>query len=50
MYVFLNDQFVEEEKASLHISDLAIHRGYGVFDFFRVRDNVLLYVEDHLER
>jgi Branched-chain amino acid aminotransferase/4-amino-4-deoxychorismate lyase len=24
--------------------------GYGIFDFFRVRDNVLLYVEDHLDR
>jgi branched-chain amino acid aminotransferase len=50
MYVYLNDQFIEQEKASLHISDLAIQRGYGVFDFFRVRDNVLLYVEDHLDR
>jgi D-alanine transaminase/branched-chain amino acid aminotransferase len=50
MYVFLNDQFIEAEKASLHISDLAIQRGYGIFDFFRVRDNVLLYVDDHLDR
>jgi branched-chain amino acid aminotransferase len=50
MYVYLNDQFVEADKASLHISDLAIQRGYGIFDFFRVRDNVLLYVEDHLQR
>jgi D-alanine transaminase/branched-chain amino acid aminotransferase len=50
MYVFLNDQFIEAEKASLHISDLAIQRGYGIFDFFRVRNNVLLYVEEHLER
>ncbi len=50
MHVFLNDKFVEAEKATLHISDLAIQRGYGIFDFFRVRDNVLLYVEDHLDR
>ncbi|MFM8849875.1 MAG: aminotransferase class IV [Cytophagales bacterium] len=50
MYVFLNDQFVEQEKAMLHISDLAIQRGYGVFDFFRLRKGVLLYVEDHLQR
>jgi branched-chain amino acid aminotransferase len=50
MFVYLNNQFVEVEKASLHISDLAIQRGYGVFDFFRVRENVLLYVEDHLDR
>jgi len=50
MYVYLNDQFVAAEKASLHISDLAIQRGYGIFDFFRVRDNVLLYADDHLDR
>lgn len=50
MYVYLNDQFVASEKANLHISDLAIQRGYGIFDFFRVRDNVLLYVDDHLDR
>ena len=50
MYVFLNDRFVEADKASLHVSDLAIQRGYGIFDFFRVRNNVPLYVEDHLDR
>lgn len=50
MYVYLNDQFVASEKATLHISDLAIQRGYGIFDFFRVRENVLLYVDDHLDR
>lgn len=50
MHVFLNDQFIEAEKASLHINDLAIQRGYGIFDFFRVRNNVPLYVEDHLDR
>lgn len=50
MQVFLNDQFIEAEKASLHISDLAIQRGYGIFDFFRVRNNVPLYVEAHLDR
>lgn len=50
MHVFLNDQFIEAENASLHISDLAIQRGYGIFDFFRVRNNVPLYVEDHLDR
>lgn len=50
MFVFLNNQFVEQEKATLHISDLAIQRGYGVFDFFRLREGLLLYVEDHLQR
>lgn len=50
MWVYLNDQFIASEKASLHISDLAIQRGYGIFDFFRVRDNVPLFIDDHLDR
>ncbi len=50
MHIFLNAEFVEADKATLHVSDLAIQRGYGIFDFFRVRNNVLLFVEDHLDR
>jgi len=50
MYTFLNDAFVPEDKAYLHISDLAIQRGYGIFDFFRVMDNYPLFIEDYLER
>lgn len=47
---YINGQFIEEEKASLHISDLAILRGYGVFDFFRTVNHVPLFIEDHLDR
>jgi D-alanine transaminase/branched-chain amino acid aminotransferase len=50
MYTYLNDTFVPEEKAFLHVSDLAIQRGYGIFDFFRVIDNYPLFIEDYLER
>jgi D-alanine transaminase/branched-chain amino acid aminotransferase len=50
MFIYLHQQFVLAEQAVLHVSDLAIQRGYGVFDFFRVRNGVLLFVEDHLER
>lgn len=47
---YINGQFIEEEKASLHISDLAISRGYGVFDYFRTVNHVPLFIEDHLDR
>ena len=49
-WMFLNGQFVKAEEGSLHISDLAIQRGYGVFDFFRTVQNVPLYLDDHLSR
>ena len=49
-WVFLNNEFIEEEQAALHVSDLAIQRGYGIFDFFKVVDNIPLFLDDHLER
>ena len=49
-WMFLNGQFVKEEEGSLPISDLAIQRGYGVFDFFRTVQHVPLYLDDHLSR
>ncbi|MDX5437978.1 MAG: aminotransferase class IV, partial [Pontibacter sp.] len=33
-----------------HISDLAIQRGYGVFDFFKVDGKTPLFLEDYLDR
>lgn len=50
MKVFLNDRFLDAREATLPIGDLSIQRGYGVFDFFRLQQGVLLYVEDHLAR
>jgi branched-chain amino acid aminotransferase len=49
-YTFLIDDFVTEEDAALHVSDLAIQRGYGIFDFFRVMDNHPLFLSDYLGR
>lgn len=50
MQAYLNNTFIPLEQAALHVSDLAIQRGYGIFDFFRVRDFVPLYLEDYLDR
>jgi len=36
--------------ASLNINDLALLRGYGVFDFFRVIDGRPIFLEDYLDR
>ncbi|MFZ9504834.1 MAG: aminotransferase class IV [Cyclobacteriaceae bacterium] len=50
MEVFLNNTFIPASEARLPITDLAIQRGYGIFDFFRIQEGVHLYVEDHLDR
>lgn len=34
----------------LQVSDLAIQRGYGVFDFVRTSNNIPLFLDDYLER
>jgi branched-chain amino acid aminotransferase len=47
---FFNGNFIEEEKVFLHVSDLAIQRGYGVFDFFKVVNGVPVFMNEHLER
>lgn len=47
---FFNGNFIEEEKLFLHASDLAIQRGYGVFDFFKVVNNLPVFMNEHLDR
>lgn len=50
MSVFLNDQFLENEAATLNIADLSIQRGYAAFDYLRTVNGKPLFLEDHLER
>jgi branched-chain amino acid aminotransferase len=50
MIAFINNQFIEEEKVTLGITDLSIQRGYGVFDFFRAGNNIPLFIDNHLNR
>jgi len=50
MAVFINDQFVENSEAILHVSDLSMQRGYGIFDFCRTVNGIPLFLEDHLQR
>lgn len=49
-WVFINDEFVPEENAFLHVYDLSIQRGYGVFDFFKVVNSVPVFLDEHLDR
>lgn len=49
-YVICNKQLIEKEKAFFPINDLALLRGYGVFDFFLMANGLPLYFEDHWQR
>lgn len=50
MIAFVINQFLEEEKATLQVSDLSIQRGYGAFDFFRTKNYIPLFLDDYLDR
>jgi D-alanine transaminase/branched-chain amino acid aminotransferase len=49
-YIFINDHLVPSSQASLLVSDLAIQRGYGVFDFLKALDHRPIFAEEHLSR
>ena len=49
-YSFINGQITLVSEANLNINDLALLRGYGVFDFFRVIDGNPIFLDDYLNR
>ncbi|WP_299759114.1 aminotransferase class IV [uncultured Pontibacter sp.] len=49
-YAYVRGQVLPLEKATLHISDLSIQRGYGVFDYFRVHNGKAVFLDKYLER
>ena len=49
-YCFLNGQTLLYKDCNLHISDLLLQRGYGVFDFFRSRNGSIPWLEDYTDR
>lgn len=50
MFVSINNRIVPDSEATLNISDLAIQRGYGIFDFFKVVNGHPYFLEDYLDR
>lgn len=50
LFVFVNDRFVPASDASLLVNDLAIQRGYGIFDFLKTIDHTPVFADEHLTR
>ncbi len=49
-YVIINGEFILRSEAKLLISDLAIQRGYGIFDFLKTLNHQPVFIDDHLDR
>jgi branched-chain amino acid aminotransferase len=47
---YINGSFVRFDELRLHVSDLGLQRGYGIFDYFREIDGKIYFLEDYLER
>jgi branched-chain amino acid aminotransferase len=47
---YVNGEFVEAEKAVIPVDDLAVLRGYGVFDLMRTFDGIPFCLHEHIER
>lgn len=49
-YAAINNQFMPATEAKLQVSDLSIHRGYAIFDFFKTIGGEPVFINDHLDR
>ena len=49
-YFFLNGKIVKKEDAFLGITDLALLRGFGIFDFCRTQNGKPLLLDKYLDR
>ncbi|MEM6737435.1 MAG: aminotransferase class IV [Bacteroidota bacterium] len=49
-YCYFQGSVVKESEVSFPIHNLGITRGFGVFDFFRMRKGNYCFLQDHLDR
>jgi branched-subunit amino acid aminotransferase/4-amino-4-deoxychorismate lyase len=49
-YCYFNGDLLPYRDLHLHVSDLQIQRGYGIFDFFRARQGEIPWLEDYTDR
>ncbi|TXH59744.1 MAG: amino acid aminotransferase [Bacteroidia bacterium] len=48
--VFINENFYAEKDAHILINDMAVQRGYGIFDFFKTLNGKPIFLDRHLNR
>ncbi len=47
---YVDGKFVQSDAAMIPVTDLAVLRGYGVFDFMRTYNRQPFHLEQHIER
>lgn len=49
-YTYINGEIVLENEAKILVTDLAVQRGYGIFDFLKTVNGKIIFLEDYLDR
>ena len=49
-HITLNGELMKKEDGFLHVSDLSIHRGYGIFDFFKIKEGENPWLVHYFDR
>ncbi len=49
-YTYINGQLILENEAKLLVTDLAVQRGYGIFDFLKTVNGKPIFIEDYFNR
>lgn len=49
-YTYINGDIVLEGEAKVLVTDLAVQRGYGIFDFLKTVNGKIIFLEDYLDR
>lgn len=47
---YMDGEYLDSEKAVLSVSDMAVLRGYGIFDFMRTYNKKPFYLKEHISR
>jgi branched-chain amino acid aminotransferase len=50
MFCFLNGRIIPQHEATLQISDLALLRGFGIFDYLQQKNGIPIFIEDYFNR
>ncbi len=49
-YCYFNGELMRYDRIHLHVSDLLFQRGYGIFDYFRIRNGTIPWFSDYADR
>ena len=50
IYTCINGEYIPYNQSTVPVSDLIVLRGYGIFDFFLVKDRIPPFISFHLDR